>query len=916
MPDPRVFLLPPGDDLLQQAAQKIIGDAADQLPDLSSLIVLLPSLAPAARLRRCLASAAGRGLLLPHITTLPLFAHSRAPGFSPRSALECRLLLTAAIAHHRNLFPGVRDTQAANALYGLFEELIAHGADFGADEAGFAGRLQKAYAAPAQPWLSFEAQIGHRLFRAYLEDTDQRSPAAVYRRQLPAALATLDRGERVRLLGHDQFTPVEISAVRELLQNGTAELWLQGRTTGHDGVSTALLCGQLAIEPHSASVKADERSLLLDQSFASGLVATPIPATKECGLELIRASGPEHEARCVDLAVRQALLSGARSVVVIAGDRRLARRLRALLERAGVRLRDPGGWALSTSSAAACLDAWLDCLASGFQFRPLLTLLKSSFAHTDADSVRALEQDWIYQKKISGGLDSFERAARAHSGIGELMLRLQKAARQMPGWESTTAADRWCDSLLQTLETLGIAPRLHQDEAGLRVMQLLEQLRASLREHRLLLDGDGFRRLLDSVLERETFVADRESSPVSLLTLEQSQNLRCDLLIVAGATREGLAGAAPAEPLFNNSVRRELGLPQWPQTQSLTLARLRRVLQSAPRVVITYAPESAGEEAVLSPWIEAITTSARSPLHEFTLAELAGSAAVEISTDDDAVPAPTEAPAPPAPADLIPIEFSATAHQMLMDCPYRFLAGALLRLRAPEAPDEDPDRSDYGKRVHQILQAFNDAQPQMPPPFAEAVTADNRGAALLRLQEIAQAVFAPDLRSQALAPLWLAEFHASLPGLLDWLQQRPSFKSMVSEVELESALGTRRLYGRADRLETHADGSKTLVDYKSGRVPKEQEVVSGEAVQLAHYAALDARIVRAEYLALKESETHVQVDAELAGLRDAVRARLHYSIGQLEQAAPLPAHGDETTCEHCDYRGLCRKGDWREPVGS
>ncbi len=901
MTSPRVHLLPPSADLCDRAAQHLIEQKRGQLPDLSRVTILLPSLSAAPQLRRALARHAGRGLLGPQILTLDVFAQTRGQSTVSLPALDCRLRLTSALTRHRHLFPGVGSAQAADALFSLFEELIAQGLDLGADEAGFTTRLQAAYKAPRSlHFLSSEAQIAHRLFTAYLQDTEQRSPAATQRQQLLSAFGSLEKGETLYLLGFDEFSPAQAAVVKQALADGRTELWLQGRCSGRDGESLQALCQQLGIVPQAELVTAT----LLDVAFSSENLGRAALRSTKPPIRIVRAAGAEHEARCVDVAIRQALLNGAEHITVIAQDRRLARRLRALLERANIPLHDPVGWALSTSSAAACVDRWLECLSSDFQFRPLLALLKSSFAATDDETLRVLEQGLVYGSGIENDLDVYLREAQPHAALSARLEQLRAAAKSMPAWNATQSGELWCQSLRSALDALGIAARLQEDAAGARLIHLLEELGRALSHHRLMLDGDAFRELLDRQLERETFAPDRRVSPVQLLTLEQSQNLRCDLLILAGATREQLPGAARAEPLFNAQVRSELGLPAWSARQALALSRLRRVLEAAPKILITYAPESAGEEAVLSPWIEALQATALSAGHALrdeTLSELATSAAAEIALTDTALPGETLRPAPATPADLIPQEISATAHQALVDCPYQFFARSLLGLRPPRAPDQDPDRSEYGQRVHRILQAFT-----------QAVTPQTRETAEARLGQIAAEVFAPDLRAHALAQLWVAEFQSQLPTLLDWLQEREPAQQIQSEVELKKPLGSRRLVGFADRLEIRADGTHTLVDYKTGRVPKKKTVNAGEAVQLLHYAALDTRIGSAEYLALKDNEISFVIDDSLIALRDGVLKRLESSLVALEHGAALPAHGDDDSCEHCEYRGLCRKEDWRD----
>lgn len=899
-----VILIPPGDDLAGGLARHLLDRHGPTRPDWSALTLIAPSAAGIAALRRALLREAGPSLG-PTLLTLGAFAEARGGGERPLSALECRLILTEALRRHRGLLPGVDRGRAAAALFELFEDMSAHAVDPGADEAAFAARVQRAYAADAgNAWMSREAQMVQRLWLAFGEATAGRSPAATYRRHLEGALRSLRGEEHLYVAGLDAFDAGEIDALGRAAKAGRAELWLQGRLEGHDGAALRELCARLGATP-GLRASADPRSRLLDAAFSTDAEPARHPAVDS--LRIVAAANPEHEARCVELAVRQALLAGAGQVAVLAEDRRLARRLRALLERAGLTLDDRAGWALSTSSAAATLDAWLQCLESGFQFRPLLELLKSGFMDPPPEALVELERDLVYGRAaIEGGLSTLLARAKS-AALQDLLRTLQQAAIALP--RGTAPADRWMALLLGSLRRLPVWEALLADPAGERLTGVLLELETACTRVPLDLAWPQLRELIDRAIETETFVPEPAGGPVRLVNLAQAQLERPDVLIVAGATREQLPGGTGATPFFNAAVRRELGLPSFLQRRDLALLRLRRALECAPRVLVTYAPATADEPAQLSPWLEAVETQAEGSLRDGVLARLAADPATELALADGTVAPPTR-PAPRAVAAMLPARLSASAHQALIDCPYRFFAGSLLGLRAEAAPDEDPDRSDYGERVHAILQAFTSEVAGRPAPFGEAVTPQNRARAEAKLLEIADAVLKPDLTRRALAQTWLAEFRAGLPRLLDWLQSRPALSAVAAEVELEREFAGLRLGGRADRLETRHDGSRAVIDYKTGSVPGRDAVESGEQVQLLHYALLDPEVVAVEYLALKKKEESYGFEKELGPLRESAGLRLDRALRRLQAGAPLPAHGDEPSCERCDYGGLCRRADW------
>jgi ATP-dependent helicase/nuclease subunit B len=924
---PRLILLPPAADLADAFARDLVARHRAQLPDLTAVTVVAQAAAPVPGLRRRLAHHAGRGLLGPRVTTLAGLAALHAEGPPPLSALECRLLLTGALRRHRGLFEGQDDTRVAAALFELFEELTLNQVEPGADPGAFAERLHRAYAGagggtPPPQWLSREARIVHTLWLAFRQDCGDRSPAAAHLRGLRRALAA---GGPLHLLGLDELARGEQALVAAALRAGRAELWLAGRESGHDGAATAALIAALGVEPERRDSPPGPLSPLLDAAFADdekkekkGTVTFSGPsATGEkgvCPLFLVEAGSGEHEARCVDVAIRQALLAGARDVVVLTQDRRLARRLRALLERAHVPLADPAGWALSTSRAAAALDAWLECLEGLFRFRPLLDLLKSGFAEVDPVALARLERALVYGEGIDGGLDAL--LAAAHSRALESLLRtLRTASFPLPRDHAPVPARRWTQQLSRSLERIGLARRLQPDDAGAQLARLLAQLDATFARVPLALTWREFRELLDQAIEHATFTPGAVHGPVRLLSLSQAAAPRCDLLVLAGATREQLPGAAPRDPFFNASVRAELGLPHWQDRQALALARLRGALEGAARVLVTWAAGADDEPAQASPWIEAIEAEAARAgitLRDEGLPRLAADGAAEVGDAEAPGAGPLPRPAPSAPAPLLPERLSATAHQALLDCPYRFFARSVLRLESEHAPDEDPNRADYGKRVHRILEAFTQPVDGLPAPFPERITAANRDRARARLEQIADAVFAPDLSRRALALTWKAEFRAAIPNLLDWMVARPLLREVRAEVDLSHELEGTRLHGRIDRLETRHNGSKVVVDYKSGRLPKEDDILAGEAVQLLHYALLEPGVAAVEYRPLRKGEKPLVLEDGLPALRDAVRARLAAALRGVRGGAPLPAHGDETACGHCDYPGLCRREDWHD----
>lgn len=944
MPDARLLLFPAAAPFADEAARRLIARHRDSLPDLSGLTVVVASPALSRPLRTALVREAGGALLGPRLVTAAQLAADVLPAGAavPLSPLSCRLQLEEWLTRLRSVFPDQNPARLADALFAIFEDLALNAATLPADEAEFAERLRQAYGIGAEgsaalDALSREAQIVHRLWRAYTEEIGDRAPAIAYLRGLGAALGN---DESTYWLGFDALTRAEAALLRPALAAGRLQFWTQGRLDGRDGEATRALVAALATEAtvvNDAASRSNARRALLDECFsadtrpaierATALRNTGPGAHRDSALQLVAAGNAEHEAQIVDLAVREALIGGARRVAVVSSDRRLVRRLRALLERAGLGLEDRVGWALSTSRAAAALASWLECLETGFGFRPLLDLLKCGFysgeplQRPEPLLATRLERALLFTHRRDAsvpvsGLRALAEALGDHH-FPAVFERLRAASAELPVTGPARLGGEWLAAMLASLRTLGLTGGLADDEAGAQLLATLGRLEAAFENLPLRLGWRDFRALLDRVLEESTFrpaPAGSGTPRVALYTLEQTQGLAADAVILASATRAQLPGSAPGEAFFNQGVRRELGLPAWPERQALALARLRRVLEAAPRVTISYAAGSDDESAQPSAWLATIAAFAEAagyaPLHDARLAARALSPDTQVQVEPCIDTTPATMPRPPAAPALLDYKLSAGAHQALVECPYRFHVRNALRLNPEQAPDDPATRSDYGERVHAILHAFHaQHDPRLPAPYAGALTAEALPAVSAKLDELADAVFAPDIAARPLAKVWRHEFGELAPWLAGQLVARGDADSVRVEFEQPRPVAGWTLKGAIDRLEQR-DAGTTVIDYKTGMVPRKDDVLAGEAVQLPHYALTVDAPVAIAYWDLKGQKLLPVEGEDLPPLTAAIAARLMAMRRDLDAGHALPAHGNERACAHCDYAGICRRDAW------
>ncbi len=976
------MLLPYGEDPLRHLAQRLIAANETHLPDLRHCIILMPSLEAAPRLRRELLAQArihGHSALLgPRITTLPLWTDDFQP--TPRATLgehARELMLLEALQHRPGICGGHNPWVLTTSLISLFDEITRYEAVIPEDSEPFSRRIARAYGLDADTVSaqSAEARLVHRLWQAWRQQHHQEDAEDCQQRyldRLTSSQESLPPHCHFYLLGYDSLLPAEARWARALLRQGQANFLIQGVRHSRVGVDDyhpaavpAQLIAQLGAPPPGGESAPDdnEYTAFLDQVYAPQHEAETVPAEahKQPSLNslkqraqqfaaafpaspaarrltVFRARDAEEEARAVDLQTRRWLLAGKQSIAIITEDRRLARRIRALLERAGVCLQDNVGWALSTTSAATAVERLLQIVEEDFAHIPLLDLLKSPFIFPDRErearlkQVFRLEHDIILQENIARGLERYRQhiVYRQHrlgwstDTLEALMVLLDRLGAACKPLLPFVSGDRHApaailDALSGALQTLGMQDCLAVDAAGEKVLAELLRLRQATSRRQLRFTWSEFRTWLGRALESATFTPLRQDSQVQLFTLEQSRLQTFDALILAGADEEHLPGRPVDNPFFNDAVRAEFGLPLARQWHSRHFYHYRRLLEAADQLLISYHGGQNGEEIQPSPWLALLTAfhhlAYRHELNDPALTALTRRPDTQVIHSDPATqPTALFRPAPAAPGNLLPHRYSATRYQQLMDCPYQFFAATCLGLKAPERIREALEKSDYGERVHRILQRFHEPgrHASLDPP----VTATQRREAIHRLEQLSRQEFHHDLEDNILHRGWLQRWQACIPAYIDWqIERAREWRVAAVEERAENVLGTLQLHGRLDRIDCN-DSGLAILDYKTGALPTQAMVDQGEAVQLPFYALLKENpVAQAAYLGLGKDEvkTGARVEGEqLATLSAGIGQRLVDLAARMAAGAPLPAWGDETTCGYCPMSGICRRQAWTD----
>ncbi|MGV3741237.1 MAG: PD-(D/E)XK nuclease family protein, partial [Burkholderiaceae bacterium] len=192
-------------------------------------------------------------------------------------------------------------------------------------------------------------------------------------------------------------------------------------------------------------------------------------AQAQAGLSLYGAKSLEDEALHGAQTIIEWLSAGKTNVGIIAQDRVVARRIRALLERAGVFVADETGWKLSTTRAAAALMAWFDVIAAGAETRALLNFLKSPFLYAEDEQKPALvmaAEVLLRRANVLGGWVETRQALSSHAAAHEWISSLATLAGRIDDRKRKTLCE-WLALTETALDGLKMRAALERDPAGI-----------------------------------------------------------------------------------------------------------------------------------------------------------------------------------------------------------------------------------------------------------------------------------------------------------------------------------------------------------------------------------------------------------------------------------------------------------------
>jgi len=431
-----------------------------------------------------------------------------------------------------------------------------------------------------------------------------------------------------------------------------------------------------------------------------------------------------------------------------------------------------------------------------------------------------------------------------------------------------------------------------------------------------------------------------ETAGIQILTPIESRGLAFERLWVVGAHGRVLPEPVRRYPFLDpDEIRQVEGTTAEAQWES-GRRNLSYLLASSPEVTLSRAV-SQGEDEVFLPCpflpdetgrekVRRTIDLWQSPPREWMRARwLREGLQGIVSTQKEEPQVPLSGPVPSLPRSL-----EVTEVETLLSCPFQFFASRLLKLEPLEEREWGLDPAERGTLIHRILKRFVSGLHREAPDWPErdekalellektvdAVLSNEEGGLFLEAERLR---LLGDEQNEGLLKVWLRE---------EQQRARDGWRFEAAEISFDGLpLGDTGLTvrGRVDRVDHHDKEGRILWDYKTGNVPKGQEIF-GEMVrpQLPLYLLAlkkgllspckeDKRPVRAGYIGLKRiadvSIKEVKVpgketawEAFLPQWEEEVKRRLEEPLQGLFKADPKPPpKGNEGACRYCSFEILC-----------
>lgn len=527
--------------------------------------------------------------------------------------------------------------------------------------------------------------------------------------------------------------------------------------------------------------------------------------------------------------------------------------------------------------------------------------------------------------------------AREWGALPELVAALDNCVDWKQAQTSRQLPSLWARNFAALLQALGWPGERTQDSIEYQTVTAFREALGELTRLDTLLGavdmGDAVHRLA-RLMAQHTFQPAAPDVPIQVLGMLETAGLCFDHLWITGLSDDVWPASPRPDPLIPVSVQRSHDMPHASARRELEFARriTARLLASAPDVVVSVPQRDADQELRISPLIAQLPEISLQQLPQRAVASYArflqaAAPALELLED-------THGPVLRAAG----VSGGTGILKSQAACPFQAFARYRLGAEPMRVPGPGLDPAERGSLLHDVMyrlwgelgnQAMLAGQDEAA---TQSLVSRHVSAALAGARAKQPEVFTPRFL--------LIEQQRLVRLVLDWLQlerARQGFEVEQREYKQPVKIGPLALNTRVDRIDRLADGSRAIIDYKTGDAkPAAWSGERPDEPQLPCYAVTATEAVSAVLFGiLRPGENGYRGYARTAGVvPDIVAfeqekyppdgcadwdALLVHWREVLERTAEAFAAGDarvdpkdrNRTCSYCHLAALCRIDETR-----
>jgi len=580
-------------------------------------------------------------------------------------------------------------------------------------------------------------------------------------------------------------------------------------------------------------------------------------------ISLVEAENERVEALAISLILRSSLEVAGKTAALITPDRSLAKRVIADLMRWGIMIEDSAGIPLHKTPLGSITILLAKAIIDRFSPVSTLTLLNH------ADIRLGLAPD-ILKRGISAIDIGLSRISTSGRNIDDLissllLLREKQNCYRMPFPNRRLTIKDWdCATIiLNKLQTIYNTFR-NLDDIDIttffkNLSYTLEKILASPTDTNRISNLIGYEQLLkifntiylannldlniainsyasffEQLMASEMIPNHFSSHPrIMILGLIEARLLHFDLVILGSLNENVWPPEGRTDPFLNRPWRHELGLPVPERRIGQTAHDFVSAL-GAEQIFLTRALKHEGSPTIPSRFIQRMRATAGSEVFNDVLKRGQVFLNLVYKLDEEKASATSKQPQPIPPKSLLPNKLSVTEIETLRRDPYSIYAKHVLKLDYLEKIGHQIDRSERGNIYHLILSRFSERWPVDLPQDS-----------LDQFLSISRDVLSSIVSDPVHEAVWWPRIKETGRWYVQWEQRRRRLLVTPVTIERHGSLtielprgGEFTLSGQADRIEILEDGEFNIIDYKTGKIPSQQQVQAGFSSQLTLAAAM------------------------------------------------------------------------------